>query len=236
MTQRYRLYGSPDSANLVIRMLLHELGQPFETVWLDRSRQAHKQADYLAMNPQGLIPVLVDNGQPIFETAAIALYLCDNHGALAPQSGAGRARFLQWLFYLSNTPHADLRARFYSDDYIDGEVGKAALIAGMGRRFEDHLQLIEAELATNEGGPWFLGESLSVLDIYLAAQCRWWQLYPAAEAAVPISATALPNLHRLLSELAGRPAIAAACAEERIVEPFFIDPQLPDLPADMITG
>ncbi len=236
MTQRYRLYGSPDSANLVIRMLLHELEQPFETVWLDRSRRDHKQNDYLAMNPQGLIPVLIDNGQPIFETAAIALHLCDGHGSLAPQSGADRARFLQWLFYLSNTPHADLRARFYSDDYIDGEAGRAALRAGMGRRFEAHLRLIEAELQANEAGPWFLGESLSALDIYLAALCRWWQLYPVAEAAAPISAKAFPNLHRMLGELARRPAIAAACAEEHIVAPFFIGPKLPDLPADMLTG
>lgn len=236
MTQRYILYGSPDSANLVIRMLLHELGQPFETVWLDRSKREHKQADYLAMNPQGLIPVLVDNGQPIFETAAIALHLCDDHGLLVPQSGTDRARFLQWLFYLSNTPHADLRARFYSDDYIDGEAERAALRASMGRRFEDHLLLIEAELVANDAGPWFLGESLSALDIYFAALCRWWQLYPTAEASAPISAKALPNLHRLLSELSRRPAIAAACAEESIVAPFFIGPKLPDLPADMITG
>ena len=236
MTQKYVLYGSPDSANLVVRMLLHELGQPFETVWLDRSRKQHKQADYLELNPQGLIPVLLDNGQPIFETAAIALYLCDQHGSLAPQSGVNRARFLQWLFYLSNTPHADLRARFYTDDYIDGEAEKAALREGMGQRFQQHLQLIEAELEANDTGPWFLGDFFSALDIYLAALCRWWQLYPAAEAGEPISAMANPNLYRLLSELASRPAIAAACAEESIVAPFFIGPTLPDLPADMITG
>lgn len=235
-TQQYILYGSPDSANLVIRMLLHELGQPFESVWLDRSRQEHKQADYLAMNPQGLIPVLLDNGQPIFETAAIALHLCDSHGLLAPQSGTDRTRFLQWLFYLSNTPHADLRIRFHCDDYIDGDAECAALRAGIGRRVVQHLQLIETELASNDSGPWFLGESLSALDIYLAALCRWWQLYPTAEAAAPINEKVLPRLHRLLSELSQRPAIAAACAEESIVAPFFIEPKLPDLPQDMITG
>ena len=233
---RYTLYGSPDSANLVIRMLLHELAQPFDSVWLDRSQQAHKRADYLALNPQGLIPVLLDDGRPIFETAAIALHLCQAHGALAGRDGAQRGRFLQWLFYLSNTPHADLRARFYSADYIAGAAARAALRAGMGRRFEGHLRLIEAELAGNAAGPWFLGDTFSALDIYLAALCRWWQLYPVGEAAGPIEAAALPRLHRLLGELAGRPAIAAACAEERIGAPFFIDPQLPDLPADMITG
>lgn len=236
MTHRYTLYGSPDSANLVIRMVLHELGQSFETVWLDRSSRAHKQAEYLAMNPQGLIPVLVDNGQPIFETAAIALHLCDEHGRLAPRGGADRARFLQWLFYLSNTPHADLRARFYSAAYISGEDEQSALRAGMGKRFDGHLQLIEDELAASDDGPWFLGESLTALDIYFAALCRWWQLYPPGEAAAPISVESLPNVHLLLSELAKRPAIVAACTEEHLVAPFFIDPSLPDLPMDRIVG
>jgi len=233
---RYTLYGSPDSANLVIRMVLHELGQSYNSEWLDRSKRAHKQSDYLAMNPQGLIPVLTDHGQPIFETAAIALHLCDEHGHLAPREGMERARFLQWLFYLSNTPHADLRARFYSDAYTEGGGAQAALRAGMGRRFDGHLQLIERELAANASGPWFLGESLSVLDVYLAALCRWWQLYPPAEAAAPITAEALPNVHRLLSELATRPAIINACAEEHIAQPLFIAPKLPDLPMDRLIG
>ncbi len=236
MTHRYKLYGSPDSANLVIRMVLHELGQSFDTVWIDRSKRAHKQADYLAMNPQGLIPVLSDNGHSVFETGAIALYLCDEHNGLAPRSGPDRARFLQWLFYLSNTPHADLRARFYSAAYINGEGEQSALCAGMGKRFDGHLQLIENELAANDSGPWFLGESLSALDIYFAALCRWWQLYPPGEAAEPISAATLPAVYRLLSELATRPAIAAACKEEHLVAPFFIDPKLPDLPMDRIVG
>ena len=87
----------------------------------------------------------------------------------------------------------------------------------MGQRFKDHLQLIKAELVANDAGPWFLDELLSALDIYLAALFRWWQLYPTGEAGVPIDAQTLPNLFRLLSELAQRPAIAATCAEERIV-------------------
>ncbi|MEM9605509.1 MAG: glutathione S-transferase family protein [Pseudomonadota bacterium] len=236
MTGRYRLLGSPDSANLVVRMLLHELDAPFETVWLDRAKREHKQADYLALNPQGLIPVLVDNGQPIFETAAILLHLCDAHAAMAPPSGVARARFLQWLVYLSNTLHADLRACFNADDYVDGAVAEAALLDGMRRRFTGHLQLIEAELASTPEGPWFLGDALSALDVYLAALCRWWQLYPSPSATAQIDAETLPLVHRLLEALAQRPSVVAACAEEHIVAPFFISPVLPDLPVDQVTG
>ncbi len=236
MIQQYTLYSSPDSASLVIRMLLYELKCPFETVWLDRSNQEHRRADYLALNPQGLIPVLVDDGQAIFETAAIALYLCEKHNFLASKSKVDRARFLQWLFYLSNTLHADLRARFYCNKYIDGETKQAALLAGMKSRITKHLELIEAELADDTSGAWFLGESLSALDIYLAALCRWWQLYPITDKVTPICSRTLPNLHRLLNELSKRPAIQAACAEENILPPFFISPTMPNLPPDMILG
>ncbi|MEM6987044.1 MAG: glutathione S-transferase family protein [Pseudomonadota bacterium] len=236
MTPRYTLYGSPDSANLVIRIVLHELGQAFETVWLDRGRQQHKQADYLAMNPQGLIPVLVDRGTPIFETAAIALHLCDAHAALAPQSGPARSRFMQWLFFLSNTPHADLRARFNSGRYTHGEAEQAALQAGLARRFEAHLHLIEAELARNDSGPWFLGESLTALDVYLAALCRWWQLYPISNPGESIDPVSFPRLHGLLNALANRPSVTRSCTEESIVAPYFVGPVLPNLPAERVTG
>ncbi|MEO0369500.1 MAG: glutathione S-transferase family protein [Pseudomonadota bacterium] len=236
MNEPYSLYASPDSASFVIRMLLNELGLPFETIWVDRSSQEHKQADYLALNPQGLIPVLVDDGQAIFETAAIALYLCEKHSALMPQSSQGRAGFYQWLFYLSNTLHADLRVRFYGKNYINGEKEQAALLVGMKSRITGHLELIETELVNNAYEPWFLGESLSALDIYLAALCRWWQLYPVTDQVPVISQQTLPRIHHILVELAKRPAIQAACAEENILTPFFIDPKMPDLPADKIIG
>ena len=236
MTSQYILYGSPDSANLVIRMLLHELDQPFETVWVDRSKRDHKKPEFLQMNPQGLLPVLVDNNESIFETAAIVLHLCESHGAMMPQAIPSRAHFLQWLFYLSNTLHADLRVRFYTHSYIDGEAQQQALLAGIQRRFQGHLQLIERELGTQGSGHWFLGDSLSALDIYFAALCRWWQLYPAANPGALITSERLPRVYHLLSNLAQRPAVMTACAEEHITSSFFIDPNMPDLPAESIIG
>ncbi len=236
MPENYTLYGSPDSANLVIRILLKELDQRMKTIWLNRAKQEHQSTAFRALNPQGLMPVLVDDGQPIFETAAIALYLTDKHGALAPQSGTERTRFLQWLFYLSNTLHADLRAKFNCGNYIDGEAEQSALHSGISRRIQRHLVLIEAELARNESGSWFLGECVSVLDFYLGALCRWWQLYPLGNTAGPISQDVLPRIHRLLHELADRPSVVAACTEERINAPYFLAPSPPDLPADQIVG
>ncbi|MCB1329029.1 MAG: glutathione S-transferase N-terminal domain-containing protein, partial [Maritimibacter sp.] len=69
------LHYAPDNASLIIRIALEELGLPYETRLVDRQAEAQKSPAYLALNPQGLIPVLETPEGPIFETAAILLWL-----------------------------------------------------------------------------------------------------------------------------------------------------------------
>ena len=130
------LYWSPDSANVVVRTVLEELGVAYQDVLVDRAGGVHSSAAYRAMNPQGLLPVLVVPGQdePLFETAAILLWLADRHSALLPVAEASRGRALKWLFYLSNTLHADLRVLFYSARYVNGADAIPALRAAMHAR------------------------------------------------------------------------------------------------------
>ena len=84
MTPRYRLHYAPDNASLIIRLALEELGQAYETTLVNRQAQVQRSAAYRALNPNGLIPVLETPDGPMFETAAILLWLADRHGALAP--------------------------------------------------------------------------------------------------------------------------------------------------------
>jgi len=118
---QYVLYFSPDSANIVVRMILEELGVTYEDHLVPR-RRTERDAAFLKLNPRGLLPVLIDKATdlPVFETGAIALYLADKHRRLAPASSDLQARgdCLRGLFMLSHTLHADLRIRFYSDRYV----------------------------------------------------------------------------------------------------------------------
>lgn len=75
----YQLYYSPSTASMAPHILLEELSVPYELVLTDTAAGSHKKADYLALNPNGTIPTLVDRGQAIFETAAICLHLVDSH-------------------------------------------------------------------------------------------------------------------------------------------------------------
>ncbi len=117
----YTLHYAPDNASLIVRLALLELGQPFRTRLVDRRARQQDSAAYRRLNPAGLIPVLETPDGPISETGAVLLWLVDRHGALGPGPGdPGRGGFLKWLFFLSNTLHADLRMIFYPGQYAPG--------------------------------------------------------------------------------------------------------------------
>lgn len=231
--RRYRLHGSPDSANLVVRMVLEELQEAYDYVPVDRLSSQQKSPTYRKLNPQGLIPVLEVPGQdaPLFETGAILLFLSDRHGQLAPSEGAPeRGRFLKWLFYLSNTLHSDLRISFkvhrYLPDQSRHQLFSDTLIERIGAGF----QFLEAELET-VGGPFVLGATMTCVDIYLAACVRWAQIY-GNSGKWDLSAT--PRLRKLMETLEDRPALRRACQKEGIEGLPFTKPVPASLPG--VTG
>lgn len=232
-----RLHWSPDSANLVVRMALEALDADYEAVRVDRAQGAHRAPAYLALNPQGLIPVLEDGPLVLFETGAILLHLAERTGRLGPDGPAAdepeaRAAFLKWLFYLSNTLHADLRAAFYSRRYVDSDAAVPALRAGLRARVAGHCRLLEEQLLA-EG--WLVADRPTLADIYLAVCLRWARLYPTG-APVLGDLDAFPRLAGLLAGLETRPAILRAAAAEHIAGHPLTAPELPALPPGEVTG
>jgi len=223
----YTLFYSPDSANIVVRMVLEELALPYEALEVDRTQGAQRGEAFLRFNPQGLLPVLVDPAQdePLFETAAILLHLVDSHQALQPPPAA-RGRLLKWLFFLSNTLHADLRALFYSPRYVATDSAIAPLRAALHRRVTEHCALLEAEMARHQG-PYVLGAQASVCDFYLAACLRWAQLYPRGDALPAAQLAQWPRLVALLRALEQRPAVQQAFALEGMDGRVFTAPHYP---------
>lgn len=221
----YWLYYSPDSANLVVRLVLEELGARYRSVLVDRGINEQCSEAYTRLNPQGLLPVLVDGEVVLFETAAIILHLADRHGGLAPAMGSpARPELYKWLFYLSNTLHADLRVVFYAHRYSETESCRRSVRGAVRERVVDHFRLLDG-MMRRHGGDWLLASGLSVCDYYVAACARWALLYPPGEAVASERIADLACLRRLLTTLEARPAVAAACAAEGIPTPFFSAPQ-----------
>jgi len=219
MNQPYRLHYAPDNASLIIRLALDEIGAPYEAVLVDRQAEAQKAPAYLAMNPAGLIPVLETPQGPMFETGAILLWLGDTHGALAPApSSPARGAFLKWLFFVSNTLHADLRILFYPEKYTDNAPERlAALCAGITSRLDCHLRILDAAVGRAD---WPEG----VLDIYIACLLRWMALYPQSYDRSWFNLKTYPNLHVLCTRQEGRSATLLAQTAEGLGPTPFTAP------------
>ena len=207
------LHYYPSNASLFPHMLLRELGCPFELKLVDRTHGAQQSAAYLALNPHGKIPVLVDEGEAIYETAAIALHLTDRFPAagMAPPPGAPRrAAYYRWMVHLSNTLQADYRAWFYPHEFVDDPGLKTHAKAAAGARLGESFERIAAQLGS---GPWLLGEQFSAVDLYLLMLVYWGGGLPRPPLGF---AELAAHTHRLLA----RPAVLAAFAAEGIATPF----------------
>ena len=212
-----KLYYYPGNASLIVHVLLEELGTPFELVPVDRAGRAHKSAEYLKLNPNGLIPVLVDGDVVLYETAAICLHLVDRYGAeqLAPAVGsAERAHFYKWLVWSASTLQAMLIHYFYPGRMVEegNTDGAAQVKAQAAARIGEMLDQIDAALAAH-GGPWMLGSAYSALDPYVLVLCRWTRGFERP-------ARSLPNVGPYLQRMLARPAVQRAFATEKLAQPF----------------
>src|SRR5258708_4001410 len=114
----YTLYYSPGTASMVVHLALLEIGAPHRLALVDFDRDEQHDETFLALNPQGRVPVLIVDGEPVIESAALLLLLAERHpeAGLAPGPGSpGRSAWLQWVVYLTNTVTATYRAWFYPD-------------------------------------------------------------------------------------------------------------------------
>lgn len=224
------LHYFPGNASMAPHTVLHELGLPFTLQLVDRTQQAHKSPAYLALNPNGLIPVLRDGDLVLFEAAAICLHLADRDQraaaagnsaapALLPAIGsAERAQAYKWLFWLSNTLQATLIHYFYPERLVDAgnSAGAAQVQAHAQARVGTLLDQIEAQLA-GHGQPWLLGAHYSVVDPYALMLCRWTRGF-SGPAAAP--ARTRPAIRAWLDRMLARPAVQRALHDEGLAAPW----------------
>jgi glutathione S-transferase len=210
----YVLYYFPGNASLMPHMVLREIGAPFELCLVDRDNNRQKSPEYLALNPSGLIPVLVADGLPIFETAAISMFLCDRHqsSGLAPAINSPmRGQYCKWMFHISNTLHTDFRSWFYPNEYVSDPNSIEPVKTATASRLSKAFERLGVQLETNT---WLLGEQFSSADLYLFMMVRWGRTLPSP----PRLTASLARHARRVSE---RPAVRAALEYEEIKEPFI---------------
>jgi glutathione S-transferase len=207
----YTLYYMPGAASFVVHWLLIETGAAYDLKRIDGEAREHKRPEYLKLNPNGVVPALLIDGEPVYEAAALALLIAERHpeAGLAPAEGTrARALYLQWMLHLANTLQPAFRCWFYPDEPA-GEAQVATVKERARARIESAWDRLEAHLGTH--GPWIAGTRPSAADFHAAMLARW-------SRNMPRPATHWPAIAALVARLRARPSFRLINEREGLTE------------------
>lgn len=191
--------------------MLIELAVPFETRLVDIDAGEHKRPEYLALNPNGLVPTLIVDGQPVYEAAALLLLLAERHpdAGLAPHPGAPRrASYLQWMLHMSNTIQAAFGQWFHAER-VAGEAGVERVKESARCQIEAAWDRVAGHLGTY--GPCMCGTELSAADFLATMLMRW-------SRNMPRPATKWPVLEGYVQRMKARPSFRTLYEREGLTE------------------
>ena len=158
-----KLYYFPSPNPQKIRFALNELGVECETVPVDLLKREQKTPEFIALNPYGRVPVLVDGGLSLWESHAILAYLGEKTGKLWPTTPARRADALRWLFFLASAispPATELVFNRIAVKLSGGTPDEAAIARGE-KALPDPIRIVDEHLANRK---WMLGDEFSLVD------------------------------------------------------------------------
>lgn len=208
-----KLYYGPGACSFVPHVALEAIkaatGEAFETQAVKLHKGEQRSPEYLALNPLGLVPVLVVGGRPLSQIVAICDYLDRSYpqAGLLPAAPWQRAEAMSTFAWMNNTVHPTFTRIFRPKNFADGEAAQAEIKRTAQEVFRGHLERIQ-EMA-EEAAPFLLGDRLSFVDAYALVFLRWGGL-------AGIDPASLPVYRNYVQRLAAVPPVAAAMAREGI--------------------
>ncbi|HEX6121012.1 MAG TPA: glutathione S-transferase family protein [Dongiaceae bacterium] len=166
----YILYGGDFTRAGLVQWVLEEGGIPYELRKIDIQTGEHRAPEFLAINPAGLIPVLITpEGEALYEVAALMVYLADRHQItdIAPAVvDPNRGRFLSSVFWIASDIQAEMK-RFHFPHRYSLRREDAPAIQDMSKQLVlSRLDVMNTRLAKD--GPYILGDRFSLADFYLS--------------------------------------------------------------------
>ena len=204
------LFTAPTPNGHKVSIMLEELGVPYTVQRLDLGKNQQKSPEFLAINPNGRIPAIVDHapadgGAPfaVFESGAILIYLAEKHGQLLPADPRLRSETLQWLMFQMGgvgpmQGQANVFFRYWHEKYqpaID--------------RYQNETKRLYTVLETRlEGRDYLVGAGRGEYTIADIIMFPW----PNIHGWAGVSIDDLPNLKRWLDMIRARPAVQRGLA------------------------
>ena len=164
-------FTNPMSRGRIVRWMLEELGEPYETVLLDFGASM-KSPMYLALNPMGKVPAILHREVVVTEAAAICAYLAAAFPArkLAPPIDR-RGDYYRWMFFAAGPLESALTAKAV------GFASDKKQMLGYGS-YEDTVNALERAVT---GRPYICGEQFTAADVYVASQIGWGMMVGTLE-------------------------------------------------------
>ncbi|MDE2592818.1 MAG: glutathione S-transferase family protein [Burkholderiales bacterium] len=169
------LYTNPQSRGRIAHWLMEEIGQPYDTVWLDFGPPMRTQA-YLDINPMGKVPALQHGEAIVTETAAICAYMADTFpaaGLIPPPGSPERAAFYRWLFFTAGPIEMATTAKSFGWEVPEGKSG----MVGFGK-YSRALDTLEKAL---QPGPFICGDQFTAVDVYVCSALAWGMMMGSVE-------------------------------------------------------
>ncbi|ARU58221.1 glutathione S-transferase [Oleiphilus messinensis] len=201
------VYGHPNTRSTRITWMLEELGQDYDYKLVNFVKGGSKSAEFLAINPAGKVPVLVDGDLVLSESGAIVTYLGDKFPdrGLVPEVGsAARAHYQQWAFFAL----CELEQPLWTMAKHKFALPEAQRVPAVREtavwEFQKALDLLDGHLADHT---FIVGQDFSAADILVAHTLAWGMAFKQ-----PITQK---NVQRYFAAIGVRPALQAAMNREK---------------------
>jgi GST-like protein len=199
MMIKFYFHPSPNPAK--VALFLEESGLPYELKPIDTRKGEQHSAEFLAINPNGKTPAIVDGDVTVFDSNAILLYLGEKTGKFMPENTpAARAQMLSWLMFVATGvgPYSGQAVHFthHAPEKL------AYAINRYQHEAKRHWGIIDAQLAKHK---YMLGDTYTIVDMAVWGWARAVGYVMGAEIWEK-----LPHLKRLFDEINARPAAQRA--------------------------
>jgi glutathione S-transferase len=197
---RLRIYGIARTRAFRALWIAKEIGLDYEHVPVEIGEAGARKADYLALNPNGRLPAIDDDGFVLWESLAITLYLAKKHRRLYPATLEGEAKAWQWTLWAANEVERGVNIWSLHAIRLPPNERNPAVLADALNVLASPFKVLDAALAER---PYLLGDEFTVADLNVAA---------VISRAVDMDLATTPRLARWLARSLDRPAAREALA------------------------
>ena len=196
---KFYFNGSPNPTK--VALFLEEAGLPYEAIAVDTRKGDQFKPAFLAVNPNGKVPTIVDGEVAVFDSNAILLYLAEKTGKFLPPPAA-RGELLSWLMFVATGVGPFSGQAVHFKHHATEKIGYAN--TRYQYEAQRHYGILDARLAKNR---YMVGNAYSIVDMDVWGWARLVPFIMSEEAWAK-----LPNVKRLVDEVSARPAAARAVA------------------------